>query len=292
LILNYQPAAKPGRMLYDLLDKRAATRNPTDIQGWKYMSFFRRLTLISLLALPVFAQDPVKVAPQAYKIDFENDWVKVLRVHYAPKEKIPEHDHPATAAAYVYLNDSGPVIFKHVGLSYGAITRPAVKARAFRLWYAVKETHEVENTGDTPSDFIRIEFKTDPVNPRGLRGKFQPEEYPQDGADQNFQKVQFENEQLRATRLAVAPRRKLAVSTAANEPALIVAITPASFKIKTGKASPSKSSLEAGKTMWFEPGAMIEFENLGGAPAEMLRFDLKTKPMNAGQIKAPDHKQN
>lgn len=253
------------------------------------MSFFRRLTLISLLALPVFAQDPVKVAPQAYKLDFENDWVKVLRVHYAPKEKIPEHDHPATAAAYVYLNDSGPVIFKHVGLSYGAITRPAVKARAFRLWYAVKETHEVENTGDTPSDFVRIEFKTDPVIPRGLHGKYQPEEYPE---AQNFQKVQFENEQIRATRLAVAPRQKLAVSTAANEPALIVAITPASFTIKKGKAGPSKLSLEAGKTMWFEQGLDAEFENTGGAPAEMLRFDLKTKPLSADQIKAPDHKHN
>src|SRR5262245_20358138 len=160
------------------------------------MPFIRFLATILLLATPALAQDPVKVAPQAYKLDFENDWVKVLRVHYAAKEKIPEHDHPATAAAFVYLSDSGPVIFKHVGLSYGAITRPATKARGFRLWYAVKETHEVENTGDTPSDFVRIEFKTEPVNGKSLRGKFQPEEYPQDGAAENFQKVLFENEQL------------------------------------------------------------------------------------------------
>jgi hypothetical protein len=253
------------------------------------MSCFRRLALISLLALPVFAQDPVKVAPQAYKLDFENDWVKVLRVHYGAKEKIPEHDHPATAAAYVYLNDSGPVIFKHIGLSYGAVTRPAVKARSFRLWYAVRETHEVENTGDTPSDFLRIELKTDPVNPRGLHSKFQPEEYP---APENFLKVQFENEQIRATRLAIAPRNKLTISTAANEPALLVALIPASLKLNKGKAGPSKSSIAAGKTEWIEQGAMIEFENIGDSPAEMLRFDLKTKPLSAAQIKAPDHNHN
>src|SRR5215475_1442309 len=195
------------------------------------MSYFRRLALLSMFALPALAQDPVKVAPQAYKLDFENDWVKVLRVHYAAKEKIPEHDHPATAAAFVYLNDSGPVIFKHIGLSYGAITRPATKARGFRLWFAVKETHEVENTGDAPSDFVRIEFKTEPTNARSLRGKFAPEEYPR---GENFQKVQFENEQLRATRLAVAPLKKLSLSTAPNEPALLVALTPASFKFKKG----------------------------------------------------------
>jgi hypothetical protein len=253
------------------------------------MSSFRRLALISLFALPVFAQDPVTVAPQAYKLDFENDWVKVLRAHYPAKETIPEHDHPATAAAYVYLNDCGPVIFKHVGLNYGAITRPAVKARSFRVWYAVKETHEVENSGDTPGDSLRIEFKTEAINARSLRGKFQPEEYP---ANENFQKIQFENEQIRATRLVVAPRRKLAVSTASNEPALMVALVPASLKIKKGKARPSKLSLEAGKTVWLEQGAVIELENTGNAPAETLRFDLKTKPLSADQIKAPDHKHN
>ncbi|HKC84713.1 MAG TPA: hypothetical protein VKG02_01990, partial [Blastocatellia bacterium] len=213
------------------------------------MPFIRFLATVLLLAAPALAQDPVKVAPQAYKLDFENDWVKVLRVHYAAKEKIPEHDHPATGAAYVYLNDSGPVIFKHIGLSYGAITRPAVKARSFRVWYAVKETHEVENAGDTPSDSVRIEFKTEPVNAGSLRGKFQPEEHP---ADENFYKVQFENEQIRATQLAVAPRKKLVVATAANEPALIVAVTPASLKIKKGNAKPSKLPLDAGKTEWFE----------------------------------------
>jgi len=251
------------------------------------MPFIRFLATVLLLAAPALAQDPVKVAPQAYKLDFENDWVKVLRVHYAAKEKIPEHDHPATAAAFVYLNDGDPVIFRHVGLSYGAITRPATKARGFRLWYAVKETHEVENTGDTPSDFVRIEFKTEPVNARSLRGKFQPEEYP---ASENFQKVQFENEQIRATRLAVAPRKKLTVSTGANEPALLVALTPASFKFKKGKARPTKLLLEAGKTGWVEQGAAVEFENTSDAPAEMLRFDLKTKPLSADQIKPPDHK--
>ena len=251
------------------------------------MPFIRFLATVLLLAAPALAQDPVKVAPRAYKLDFENDWVKVLRVHYAEKEKLPEHDHPTTAAGFVYLNDSGPVIFRHVGLSYGAITRPAAKARSFRLWYAVKETHEVENTGDTPSDFVRIEFKTEPVNARSLRGKFQPEEYP---ANENFQKIQFENEQIRATRLAVAPRKKLAVSTAANEPALLVALTPASFKFKKGKARPSKLLFEAGKTSWIEQGAVIEFENIGDAPAELLRFDLKTKPLSADQIKPPDHK--
>ena len=142
------------------------------------MSLVKLLTLqlaVICLSVNAAAQDPVKIAPDAYKLEFENDYVKVQRVHYAPRVKIPEHDHTAFGAAYVYLNDAGPVIFKHIGLSYGAVTRPAVKAGSFRLYKAVKETHEVENPNDTPSDFLRVEFKTEPAkDPNTLRGKVFP----------------------------------------------------------------------------------------------------------------------
>ena len=66
-----------------------------------------RLAVIFLLASAAVAQDPVKVAPDAYRLVFENDYVKVQRAHYAPHVKLPEHDHTALGAAYVYLNDAG-----------------------------------------------------------------------------------------------------------------------------------------------------------------------------------------
>src|SRR5947208_15484784 len=101
------------------------------------MKFVRLAIFFGLLAITIMAQDPFKVAPQAYKLQFENEWVKVTRVHYAPHEKIPAHEHTLTAAAYVYLNDGGPVVFNHVDKDYGAITRPATKAGSFRLYRAV-----------------------------------------------------------------------------------------------------------------------------------------------------------
>src|SRR5919201_1094271 len=94
---------------------------------------FTLIVVFCFSAILALAQDPLKTLPQNYKLEFENDWVKVVRVHYGAKEKIPEHDHTETGAAYVYLNDSGPVIFKHIGLSYGAITRPETRAGSFRI---------------------------------------------------------------------------------------------------------------------------------------------------------------
>src|SRR5882757_11299682 len=135
-------------------------------------SLFRSAVFLSLLAPAVFAQDPLKLSPQAYKLELENEWVKVERVHYGPHEKIPAHDHTLRAAVYVYLNDGGPVIFRHIGLSYGEITRPATKAGGFRVYQAVKEIHEVENTSDLPNDFLRVEFKTRIINAKTLRGRF------------------------------------------------------------------------------------------------------------------------
>ena len=232
------------------------------------MNFCRAAVILTLLASLSFAQDPLKVSPQAYKLQFENDWVKVTRVHYAPNEKLPAHEHTLTGSAYVYLNDSGPVLFKHLGKDSFAITRPATRAGSFRLFRAVQEIHEVENKSELPSDFLRVEFKTEPGDEKNLRGRYFREDHP---AGENFQKVQFENEQIRITRLVCAAGKKLDVATSPTEPALLLALSPAKFK---------RLKLETGQTKWVDSNRQEQLENTGASPAEMLRFDFKTKPLS------------
>lgn len=246
-----------------------------------------RLTAVVCLLMPsALAQDPLKVLPQAYQLEFENAWVKVTRVHYGPHEKIPVHDHTLMAAAYVYLNDSGPVIFKHIGLPYGAVTRPATKAGSFRLYQGVKETHEVENPNDAPSDFLRVEFKTEPLGEKNLRGRFHREDYP---AGENYRKVQFENEQIRITRLVCAPHQKLEVSANSTEPVLLVALTPGHFRAFDQAGGTTGLHLPLGKTTWLSVGQRGQLENLNEVPAELLRFEFKTKPIADPSPKTNPH---
>ena len=259
-------------------------------------TLIRVVLLVCLVLGEAFAQaapkdqskDPLKVAPQAYKLDFENEWVRVMRVRYGPREKIAEHYHTERPSAYVYLNDAGPIIFKHVDLPYGDITRAATKAGSFRLYRAVKEVHAVENPTDIPSEFLRVEFKTEPINQNSLRGKFHREPVP---PDENSRKIQFENEQIRITRMVIAPHKTMDVSTNATEPALLVALTPAQLKAagRTGKA---QVNLEMGKTRWLATGQQEELENSGDAPVELLRFEFKTKPFNDpnDRMDVHDHK--
>ena len=53
------------------------------------------------VAQTTMAQDPVKVDAKHYKVEFENDQVRVLRVNYGPREKSVMHRHPAGVAIFV-----------------------------------------------------------------------------------------------------------------------------------------------------------------------------------------------
>src|SRR5207245_10656701 len=64
------------------------------------------ITLLAVLSLALFtiparAQDPVKVDPKHYKVEFENDQVRVLRIHYGVGEKSVMHNHPDSVAVFL-----------------------------------------------------------------------------------------------------------------------------------------------------------------------------------------------
>lgn len=109
--------------------------------------------LIVLVIFPVlsFAQDAVKVDPDNYKVEFENDQVRVLRISLDPGEKGVMHSHPD--GVVVFLNDGE-----------GKFTFPDGKTRESKfksgqvIW-APAITHKGETTGKKSFEVIQIEFK-------------------------------------------------------------------------------------------------------------------------------------
>jgi hypothetical protein len=85
------------------------------------------------------ALDPTNVDPKHYRVEFENDQVRVLRVHYEPHEKGAQHEHILNRVV-VYLND-----------------QPNAKADDVRV--AGAATHAEENASDKPADRIAVELK-------------------------------------------------------------------------------------------------------------------------------------
>lgn len=234
----------------------------------------RHFALATLVALPMTvmaAQDATKSAPGAYRTQFENDFVHLIRVHYGPNEKVPVHEHPTSVTAYIYLNASGPVQFRHIEDGHVANRRPTT-AGSFRVSRGGDETHEVINMSATPSDFLRVEFKTDPGGAAPPFYREATKTYP---AADNATDVKFVNQQMRITRLIVAPGKTLDQTTAAREPALIVALTDGPLSgLRPGNAA----AIVAGQERWLDAGQQARLMNTGSAPAELLRIDFLTAP--------------
>jgi len=102
-------------------------------------------------AVPAFAQDPVKVDPKHYKVEFENEQVRVLRISYAAGEKSVMHEHPAGVA--VFLTDGQVKFTTPDGKSR------EVPAKAGSTQWAPAEKHLPENIGDKPFELILVELK-------------------------------------------------------------------------------------------------------------------------------------
>jgi len=117
------------------------------------------LSVVAVVALAgavviLRAQDAAKVDAKHYTVAFENDQVRVLKVHYAPGEKSTMHSHPNSVA--VFLTDV-----------QGKFTFPDGKSQDFNrkagdvLWDDAK-SHLPENTGDKAFDVVVVELKSTP----------------------------------------------------------------------------------------------------------------------------------
>jgi hypothetical protein len=219
------------------------------------------------------AQDPVITLPDAYRLQFENDWVKVVRVKYGAGARLPEHSHPAASLAFVYLTDADPVVFKHQGSSNRTVTRPAVKAGSYRLARGDSEVHSVETDSATASEFLRVELKTDPAGVRNFRRRVP---VPPQRSSGSSTEVEFSNAQVRISRITIAARDAVDIVTAETAPALLLALTDASLTVARG--SSMDLSLAVGQERWIETRQREHLSNTGSAPVEFLRFDALTRP--------------
>jgi hypothetical protein len=178
-----------------------------------------RLTALAALAVMVYAQDPYATLPRNYRVEFENESVRVSRVNYFPGDRLAVHSHPSIPTVYVYLTDGGPIRFTHKTPQF-TLERPQVKAGGVRFnRNAQVETHEVEYLGDTPCEYLRIELKNTP-GPRHRDARLRGEaDFP------------WEDPQVRISRVHAA-------RPAATRQALLIDIGARSFVWLDGTAQP------------------------------------------------------
>ncbi len=113
------------------------------------------LCFLCLTAISALAQDPVKVDPKHYTVEFENARVRVLRVRYGPNEKSVMHWHPA--GVVILLTDMNARFHLANGKTED---RPGT---AGETRSAPAEKHLPENLSDQPFEAILVELKGKPA---------------------------------------------------------------------------------------------------------------------------------
>lgn len=108
-----------------------------------------------LLSTAATAQDAAKVDPKHYKVEFENDQVRVLRITYGPHEKSVMHSHPAGVAIYLTAG-------------HGKFTLPGGKTvdanfKPGTVQWTDATVHQPENTGSKGFEVIQVELKGKPA---------------------------------------------------------------------------------------------------------------------------------
>jgi quercetin dioxygenase-like cupin family protein len=109
-------------------------------------------SLAGLVIGVAVAQDPTVVDAKHYKVMFENEQVRVLKITYGPKEKSVMHEHPNAVA--VFLTE-GQIKFE---LPDGKSQDAAVKAG--QAMFSPGGKHLPENVGDKPFEVVLVELKT------------------------------------------------------------------------------------------------------------------------------------
>jgi quercetin dioxygenase-like cupin family protein len=112
---------------------------------------FCAAVIVGLAANFAGAQDPTKVAPQHYKLHFENEQVQVLDVHYGPHEKSVMHEHPAGVVVNI---TAGHLRFTDANGKVQEVYSLAGETR----WFS-RAKHTVENIGDEPFNAVYIGLK-------------------------------------------------------------------------------------------------------------------------------------
>jgi hypothetical protein len=218
------------------------------------MQNIRAVILLAFMISSARAQDPLTTFPKNYSILLDNNAAEVIRVHYAPHEKLGVHDHSINPTVYVYLSDGGPVRFQHFEEKGFTLTRPPTATGAFRISPGRVEKHTVENMGDANSDFLRIELKEIPLGrfKQAFRGP----------APRSLQEsrtsVEFKNPFVEVQRV-VCGNASACFIDPSPWPSVVISFTPL-------------RQLEFGAVRWLPASEGMKFTQDGASPAHLLRI--------------------
>lgn len=215
------------------------------------------LTFFCIAAPIAFAQDPVKVDAKHYKVLLENDQVRVLKIHYNPKEKSVMHEHPASVVVFLAGSKVKFTLPDGSTVDGGGKTGDAQFADAGK--------HLPWNVGSTPVEGVLVELKG------GAMGSAKVALDPVK-VDPAHHKVVFENDRVRVLRVKFRAHGKTKQHEHPNGVAIYLTGVKAKFTLADGKTR--EAAGKRGDAIW-AAAEKHSVENTGARPADIILVELK-----------------
>ena len=217
------------------------------------------IVLLGLSAVTLAAQDPVKADPKHFKVEFENDQVRILRFHGDPHGKIPMHEH-ALPRVTVALTEERTKSTDAAGKT------TETSEKAGQVSWTDPQKHASENLSDKAVEEIQVEIKGKPgAKPAAMvldSVKVDPKHF----------KVELENDRVRVVRSTGDPHGKLAMH---EHPARVtVYLTDLRNRSTMPDGKTEDTSRKKGDVTW-SPAQKHSSENLGDKSTENIQIELK-----------------
>lgn len=215
--------------------------------------------LLAWALRPAAAQDPAQVSPNAYKVEIDNAWVRVLRAKLSPHEKAPMHEHPASVV--VYLTD----LHERVTGADGKVQE--VTHKAGEVAYRDAAKHSEENLSDQPLEAVLVELK-----PGAPKAQLPPDAPDPVQVDPQHVTVPLENERVRVLHTVLEPHRKGPMHRHSSY--VVVYLTELHTKMTLADGRTVDNPRKPGELAWRD-AYQHQSENVGDRTAAEIQIELK-----------------
>lgn len=204
--------------------------------------------------------DPVVVDGEHYKLEFENDSLRVLRENLAGGEGGAMHSHRARVS--VYLKDAEVKLTPR-----GGETTTATLVAGTAVW-GEPTTHVGLPQSDIENLSIELQELGGAVIDRSdVDATF---------VDAEHHVIEFENDRVRVVRMTYPAGETSPVHD--HPPGFAVFLTDADMKNIPEEGEPVDVKFEAGETVWGAGGPPHATANAGDADVVVIRVEMKKKP--------------
>ena len=210
--------------------------------------------------------DPVIADPQHHHLEFQNQWVRIIREKMGPHENATRHAEPGSVV--VFLTDQNISETQENG------STRMVRHKAGDVVWSPAGTHKDENRSDATFESVVIEPK------KAAGGTAAPASAAENKleaaiVDPKHYHVEFENDLVRVIRFPMEPHDKTLMHTHPSTGAVIVALTDQNTRQTLADGTSREIRHKAGEAWWGAPNIAHQDENASDKRAVVIRIELK-----------------